>query len=161
MIAGGLGGRVAMRIAALAAPDGVQPDRGGATIGEITLEGTMFLILFAGLSSALIGTAAQRRGLLLALRPPRRSARTARRAAWPTGGRRGGRIAVAGRRRGRRRDRRRAAQGAVVALAVLFGWLTVVAPVVGASGSRWWTPNAPGPSRWPTLTVVGGVAHAA
>ena len=59
MIAGGLGSRVAMRIAALAAPDRVQgfPTEAGATIGEVTLEGTTFLILFAGIGSALIGTA--------------------------------------------------------------------------------------------------------
>ena len=59
MIAGGIGSRVAMRIAAFAAPDQVQgfPTAAGATIGEITLEGTTFLLLFAGFSSALIGTA--------------------------------------------------------------------------------------------------------
>lgn len=59
VIAGALGGRVAMRIAALAAPDRVQgfSTEAGATIGEITLEGTTFLILFAGIGSALIGTA--------------------------------------------------------------------------------------------------------
>ena len=43
----------------IAAPAGVQgfPTEAGATIGEITLEGTLFLILFAGISSALIGSA--------------------------------------------------------------------------------------------------------
>jgi hypothetical protein len=56
---GGLGGRVAMRIAALAAGD---PARGriteaGATIGRITAEGTLFLVLFAGIGTTLIGTA--------------------------------------------------------------------------------------------------------
>jgi len=41
MIAGGLGSRAAMRIAALAAPDRVQgfPTEAGATIGEITSRG--------------------------------------------------------------------------------------------------------------------------
>jgi hypothetical protein len=59
MIAGGLGSRLAMRIAALAAPDAVRgfPTEAGARIGEITLEGTVFLIMFAGIGSALIGSA--------------------------------------------------------------------------------------------------------
>jgi hypothetical protein len=59
MIAGGLGSRLAMRIAALAAPEGIQgfPTEAGARIGEITLEGTLFLILFAGIGSALLGSA--------------------------------------------------------------------------------------------------------
>lgn len=59
MIAGGMGSRLAMRFVALAAPEGVQgfPTEAGARIGEITFEGTMFLILFAGISSALIGSA--------------------------------------------------------------------------------------------------------
>jgi hypothetical protein len=58
MIAG-LGSRLAMRIAALAAPEAVQgfPTEAGARIGEITLEGSLFLILFAGIGSALIGSA--------------------------------------------------------------------------------------------------------
>jgi len=48
-----------MRIAALAAPDSVQgiQTEAGATVGEITLGGTMFLLLFAGVGSALAGTA--------------------------------------------------------------------------------------------------------
>jgi hypothetical protein len=59
MILGGLGSRIAMRIAALAAPNSAQgfPTEAGARIGEITLEGTVFLILFAGIGSALIGSA--------------------------------------------------------------------------------------------------------
>jgi hypothetical protein len=59
MIAGGLGSRVAMRIAALAAPERVQgfPTEAGARIGEVTLEGTLFLILLAGIGSAVIGSA--------------------------------------------------------------------------------------------------------
>jgi hypothetical protein len=56
---GGIGSRVAMRIAALAAVD---PARGriteaGATIGRITAEGTLFLVVFAGIGATLIGTA--------------------------------------------------------------------------------------------------------
>ena len=56
---GGIGSRVAMRIAALAAGD---PAHGriteaGATIGRITAEGTLFLVVFAGIGAALIGTA--------------------------------------------------------------------------------------------------------
>jgi hypothetical protein len=59
MIAGGLGVRVAMRVSALAAPEAVQGflTEAGATIGEITLGGTMFLVLFAGIASAIVGTA--------------------------------------------------------------------------------------------------------
>jgi hypothetical protein len=59
VIVGGLGSRVAMRIAALTASEGVRgfPTEAGARIGEITLEGTVFLILFAGIGSALIGSA--------------------------------------------------------------------------------------------------------
>ncbi len=60
-----------MRIAALAAPDVVQgiQTEAGATIGEITLGGTIFLLVFAGVGSALAGTA-----FYLASRPwlPRR-----------------------------------------------------------------------------------------
>ena len=56
---GGVGSRIAMRVAALAAGD---PARGriteaGATVGRITAEGTLFLFLFAGLGAAVIGTA--------------------------------------------------------------------------------------------------------
>ena len=58
MIVGGVGSRIAMRLAALAAPDGVLglPTEAGASIGEITLGGTLFLVLFSGVSSALVGT---------------------------------------------------------------------------------------------------------
>ena len=56
---GGVGSRVAMRIAALAAGD---PARGliteaGATVGRITAEGTLFLFLLAGIGASVIGTA--------------------------------------------------------------------------------------------------------
>jgi len=59
MLAGGIGSRVAMRIAALAAPDAVQGllTEAQATIGRITLGGTLFLVVFAGIGSAIIGTA--------------------------------------------------------------------------------------------------------
>lgn len=59
VVVGGLGSRVAMRIAALTARDVAQglTTEAGATIGRITLEGTVFLVLFAGLGSALVGTA--------------------------------------------------------------------------------------------------------
>jgi hypothetical protein len=59
VVVGGLGTRVAMRIAALTAGDVAQglPTEAGATIGRITLEGTLFLIAFAGIGSALVGTA--------------------------------------------------------------------------------------------------------
>jgi hypothetical protein len=59
VLAGGLGSRIAMRIAALAAPGSVQGLRteAEATIGRISLDGTLFLVLVAGIASALIGTA--------------------------------------------------------------------------------------------------------
>jgi hypothetical protein len=59
VVVGGLGTRIAMRIAALTAGDIAQGLRteAGATIGRITLEGTLFLIAFAGIGSALVGTA--------------------------------------------------------------------------------------------------------
>jgi hypothetical protein len=59
MLVGGLGSRVAMRIAALTARDAAQglTTEAGATVGRITLEGTVFLVLFAGVGSALVGTA--------------------------------------------------------------------------------------------------------
>lgn len=58
-LAGGLGARIAMRLSALAAPAAVQggPTEAGATIGEITAEGTAFLLLFVGVGSAIVGTA--------------------------------------------------------------------------------------------------------
>ena len=59
MLAGGVGSRIAMRISALAAPESSQGllTEAQATIGRITFEGTAFLVLFAGIASALIGTA--------------------------------------------------------------------------------------------------------
>jgi hypothetical protein len=59
MVIGGLGSRLAMRIAAMTARDRAQGliTEAGATIGRITFEGTVFLILFAGIGSALVGTA--------------------------------------------------------------------------------------------------------
>lgn len=55
VVVGGLG----RRIAALTARDVAQglPTEAGATIGCITLEGTLLLIAFAGIGSALVGTA--------------------------------------------------------------------------------------------------------
>jgi hypothetical protein len=48
-----------MRIAALAAPTSAQglQTEAQATIGQITLDGTLFLVLFAGITSAIVGTA--------------------------------------------------------------------------------------------------------
>jgi hypothetical protein len=59
ILAGGLGSRVAMRVAALAAPESAQgiQTEAQATIGQITLDGTLFLVLFAGITSAIVGTA--------------------------------------------------------------------------------------------------------
>jgi len=59
MLAGGLGSRVAMRIAAMAAPESAQgiQTEAQATIGQITLGGTLFLVVFAGIASAAVGTA--------------------------------------------------------------------------------------------------------
>ena len=59
LLVGGLGSRVAMRIAALTARHVAQglTTEAGATVGRITLEGTVFLVLFAGVGSALVGTA--------------------------------------------------------------------------------------------------------
>jgi hypothetical protein len=59
LLVGGLGSRVAMRIAALTARDVARglTTEAGATVGRITLEGTVFLVLFAGVGSALVGTA--------------------------------------------------------------------------------------------------------
>lgn len=59
IIAGGIGSRLVMRFAALAAPDAVQgfQTEAEATIGRITLDGTLFLVLFAGIGSAIVGTA--------------------------------------------------------------------------------------------------------
>ncbi|MGA9159576.1 MAG: hypothetical protein WB297_01755 [Actinomycetota bacterium] len=59
LLVGGLGSRVAMRVAAVTAREGAQglTTEAGATIGRITLEGTVFLVLLAGIGSALVGTA--------------------------------------------------------------------------------------------------------
>ncbi len=59
VVVGGLGSRIAMRVAAMTARDGAHGliTEAGATIGRITFEGTVFLILFAGIGTALVGTA--------------------------------------------------------------------------------------------------------
>jgi hypothetical protein len=57
--AGGIGSRIAMRIAAVTARDvaqGLTTDA-GATIGRITFEGTAFLVVAVGIGTALVGTA--------------------------------------------------------------------------------------------------------
>jgi hypothetical protein len=58
-LAGGIGARLAMRVSAVAAPDAVQGalTEAQARIGEITLGGSVFLVLFAGIASALAGSA--------------------------------------------------------------------------------------------------------
>jgi hypothetical protein len=58
-LAGGLGARIVMRLSAMAAPEAVHgfQTEAGATIGEITREGTLFLLLAVGIGSALVGTA--------------------------------------------------------------------------------------------------------
>jgi hypothetical protein len=66
VVAGGIAGvaagvwvRVAMRLSALAAPASAQGllTEAQARIGEITFGGTLFLVLFAGIGSAVLGTA--------------------------------------------------------------------------------------------------------
>jgi hypothetical protein len=59
IVIGGLGSRIAMRIAALTARDVAQglTTEAGATIGRITFEGTAFLVVAVGIGTALIGTA--------------------------------------------------------------------------------------------------------
>jgi hypothetical protein len=56
---GGLGSRVAMRIAALAAGGQARGliTEAGATVGRFTAEGTLFLLVFAGIGATVIGTA--------------------------------------------------------------------------------------------------------
>jgi hypothetical protein len=56
---GGVGSRVAMRIAALAAGEAARGriTEAGATVGRITAEGTLFLFLLAGIGATVIGTA--------------------------------------------------------------------------------------------------------
>jgi hypothetical protein len=71
LLVGGLGSRIVMRIAALAAPDRAQGTvtEAGATVGRITSDGTLFLLVFVGIGTAVVGTA-----LYLVTRPwlPRR-----------------------------------------------------------------------------------------
>lgn len=71
VLVGGVGSRVVMRISALAAPDRAQGTitEAGATVGRITADGTLFLFLFVGIGTAVVGTA-----LYLVTRPwlPRR-----------------------------------------------------------------------------------------
>lgn len=72
-LVGGLGSRLVMRLAALAAPEvrGMLTENGNV-VGEITLEGTIALMIFAGLSSTVFGT-----GAFMVARPwlPRRTVR--------------------------------------------------------------------------------------
>jgi len=58
-LVGGIGSRLMMRLAALAAPEvyGVLTENGNV-IGEITLQGTIGLMLFAGVGSAILGAGA-------------------------------------------------------------------------------------------------------
>ena len=59
VVVGGLGSRMAMRIAAVTARDVAEglTTEAGATIGRITFEGTAFLVVAVGVGVALIGTA--------------------------------------------------------------------------------------------------------
>jgi len=70
-LVGGFGSRLVMRLSALAAPEvrGALTENGNI-VGEITLEGTIALMIFAGLSSAVFGA-----GAFVVLRPwlPRRT----------------------------------------------------------------------------------------
>ena len=58
-LVGGLGSRLVMRLAALAAPEvrGTLTENGNV-VGDITLEGTIALVIFAGLSSTVFGSGA-------------------------------------------------------------------------------------------------------
>ena len=58
-LVGGIGSRLVMRIAALAAPEvrGTLTENGNV-VGQITLEGTIALMILGGLSSAVLGTGA-------------------------------------------------------------------------------------------------------
>ena len=58
-LVGGIGSRLVMRLAALAAPEvrGALTENGNV-IGEITLAGTIGLMLFAGVGSAIFGAGA-------------------------------------------------------------------------------------------------------
>ena len=65
LLAGGAGGRLAMRALALTSPESESMStEGGAVIGEITLDGTLSVLTFVGLTSGLLTAA-----LLLVLRP--------------------------------------------------------------------------------------------
>src|SRR6266540_2518149 len=59
VVVGGIGSRIAMRIAALTAREAARglTTEAGATIGRITFEGTAFLVVAVGIGSALVGTA--------------------------------------------------------------------------------------------------------
>jgi hypothetical protein len=65
VLVGGLGSRLVMRLAAIAAPEarGAVTENGNV-VGDITLAGTVGLVVFAGLASAVIGA-----GALVVLRP--------------------------------------------------------------------------------------------
>jgi hypothetical protein len=71
VLVGGLGSRLVMRLAALAAPEvrGTVTENGNI-VGEITLEGTVALMIVAGLSSTVLGS-----GVFVVARPwlPRRT----------------------------------------------------------------------------------------
>lgn len=60
VIVGGIGGRVLMRIAAVAAPDRVigATTENGNRIGDITVGGTLALVVFVGILSGLVGAIA-------------------------------------------------------------------------------------------------------
>ncbi len=60
VMVGGLGGRVLMRMSAIAAPDYVTgaSTEGGNVIGEITVDGTIALVAFVGILSGLVGAVA-------------------------------------------------------------------------------------------------------
>jgi hypothetical protein len=65
VLVGGLGSRLVMRLAALAAPEarGVVTENGNV-VGDITLAGTVGLVVLAGLASAVVGA-----GVLTVVRP--------------------------------------------------------------------------------------------
>ncbi len=56
-LVGGLGGRIAMRISAMAGGEAIQGQltANENIVGQITLDGTLFLIIFAGMFQGLIG----------------------------------------------------------------------------------------------------------
>ncbi|NNL12809.1 MAG: hypothetical protein HKO82_03870, partial [Acidimicrobiia bacterium] len=60
VIVGGIGGRILMRISAVAAPDHVMgaSTEGGNRVGEITLGGTLGLIIFVGIGFGVVGAIA-------------------------------------------------------------------------------------------------------